>query len=145
MTPPKFRAWHIKDSSMFDVNLWMRHDTGSVVIGGTAGDKRYHCVNLPDREPEVIVMQFTSFKDTDGTEIYEGDILRGTGIDGKVRTWVAAPLTSFHHWQETQDLIEEHGDIEVIGNRHQNPDLLHPSGSINAARIKHGFPPIANP
>lgn len=72
----------------------------------------------------VILMQASGLLDRNGREIFEEDILRGTGVDGTQRVWVAAPLSSFHHWQETEDLIREHGDIEVIGNRYQNPDLL---------------------
>ena len=68
--------------------------------------------------------QYTGLRDKNGKEIYEGDILRGTGIDEKIRVWKAVSLHYFHHWQHTEDLIDEHGDIEVIGNIYQNPELL---------------------
>jgi len=99
----KFRAWLNMQEEMLHENIY-----GAEKFGG--------------RDCEI--MQYTGVFDKNNVEICEGDILKGTGIGNVVRVWEALSLNNFHHWQETEDLINEHGDIEVIGNIYQNPDLL---------------------
>lgn len=161
MTPLRFRAFDKADRKMFAVDLWMQHFSGSVVIGGAANDKRYHRVNLPEREPEVVVMRSTGMTDTHDTEIFEGDVLefdsdREAQANGlyllewwdEYSRWILRPITN--------RLTDEHSDtaetflggegliwLSVVGNRYQNPELLHPQNSINAARVKKGLAPTS--
>jgi len=80
------------------------------------------------------VMQFTGLTDKSGVEIYEGDILeRRSKYQDDVYeryecVWQYAGWYLRHHCK-TYFTSEDPswGQLEVIGNIHQNPDLLNPA------------------
>lgn len=82
-----------------------------------------------DWEPYINIEQFTGLKDKNEVDIYEGDIVEipcGYGGDffykesiGVIKYeapefWIDYPFAKDNEWI----------DIEVIGNIHQNPELL---------------------
>lgn len=111
----KFRAFWVEDKSMiYEI------------------EKLNTCISEEDR----ILMQYTGIKDKNGVEIYEGDILRGisssfSGVIGEVKLCEYPDNEEYVHsmhygWNVNGiplvDLISD--GCEVIGNIHENPELL---------------------
>ena len=114
----KFRVWYFKEKRMID---WEEMKDGTETIDIYL-EKRCSDISEP--------MQFAGLKDKNGREIFEGDLID----DGLEIYW----NKYWHAWavklpEETtvysllyKYLIEYASDdgIEIIGNIHENPELL---------------------
>ncbi len=122
----KFRAWSKKYNTYFELS-GLHYESGKIdgvfaISGILAG-----IPNVIFLEPEDIVLeQYTGLKDKNGKEICEGDMVRWVddydenayiGFDEGC-FWVNWPINSERINGEMAD------DVEIIGNIHENPELL---------------------
>lgn len=125
MSPRKYRGLRV------DNGEWVK---GWYVVEGCHEPKPHFIVEVNGRWNQVIpetVGQYTGEKDRNGVEIYGDDIARfnhhGKRLTGEVFQSATGEWTiSAGTVGESADLYygRVKKDIEVIGNRHQNPELL---------------------
>ena len=134
----KFRGWHSATNEMYLAERFSTEhlyisSLGSVVFGD---DK------LVVHESNWVLMQYTGLKDKNGKEIYEGDVLSSphfADATGRNHTLKHSVEWSerFHGWfllscssKDPDDgsiqmfVAKKCGEISVIGNIHDNPELL---------------------
>jgi len=115
----KFRVWDRKMQKMF---------TDPIVFnGGWYENREAYETDWSSRDDRKgkFLMQFTELQDCNGEDIYESDILECVRLDkfglkifpgGFVITWDE----SKNGWVD----FHPKDEFEVIGNIHENPDLL---------------------
>ncbi len=69
-------------------------------------------------------LMFTGYKDRDGNEIYEGDILRP---NNSVEYEVAVVYFNYGRWEFGNGTLYDailHAGVHVIGNIYENPEIM---------------------
>jgi len=131
--PIKFRAWDIDNKQMSQPFSWL------ALASGQFDQRTLEAMNL---------LQYTGLKDKDGVEIYEGDLLRlpaknehekstynsfevfwhdndATPTDcGLVLGRLTAHGNSAGGYSGYKLIPKDISTMEVIGNVHENPELL---------------------
>lgn len=141
----KFRAWH--RDKMYNVDTLSINDVGVDGIGSFAHPERNHTINVNSClsfNTSTVFMQYTGLKDKKGKEAYAGDVCKQVMLDGSERFYkifnvkggfaVNVHQDDFHKDVERIVFYDSLGDIqcsswfenscEIIGNIHQNPELL---------------------
>lgn len=133
----KFRAWHKDKERMY--NVLELDFSGNLVLFD------YYFVTTPHGVvqeesfwgpvDEVELMIYTGQQDKHGKDIYEGDIVSYTEIDGyswetnrKARELVTeitvSIKTEFEEYYSGEDTQISYEDIEIIGNIYENPEFV---------------------
>lgn len=144
----KFRAWHNKAKLMAHIN-----DCGDFIFM-REGERDASDAYLSDviLDPSITAMQYTGLKDKNGVEVYEGDIIRWTNLKhywvAVIEPLAYDPNGQLYAIEKYHNLtVDESLDTytykksdsrkgarneiaflskstEVIGNIHENPELL---------------------
>lgn len=128
----KFRAWLKKEKLMGRVTLleWLDFDPDMDLAFETikvqVGMSTYTA--FPD---EIELMQYTGLHDKNGVEIYEGDIVKGSGrlavCTFRINKALGVEVGSGFKFLAIQSDSLEHfllKEKEVIGNIYENKDLI---------------------
>lgn len=112
----KFRAWDDENEKMINV---ARFDFADY----TVYSHLFACEGYLGGA--LNVMQYTGLKDVDGKEIYEGDILK-IWVSGYLQgsPYVVEDMREFYFEVNRDDNYYRISSYEVIGNIHENPELL---------------------
>lgn len=114
----KFRAWDKHDKE-FAQNI-------DCLLDISVAERVFA---LDDENGELIIEQYTGHKDKNDKEIYEGDIVKCFFTDRLYqvvyRVWDASFVCENDEWEEILLFINnERPSLEIIGNIHENPELL---------------------
>lgn len=131
MREVKFRAWDTFKKNMFTpssvangvARVIRRCNIDDPVIKGSDGCNYYKDWDVEQAVINSILMQYTGLNDCEGTEIYEGDVIEDDEHYYSVVSWdendfmfVASDFGALCDYNGTK--------IKVIGNIHQNPELI---------------------
>lgn len=122
----KFRFYHYETETMYEVKAICFEGRPVVTV-------QYNPVlKFPLDSGEL--MQCTGLKDKNGKSIYEGDVLGGDVYPGtyvgycneckSFELFVKGECESCYDELYWSLVVEENGNLEVVGNIHKNPELM---------------------
>lgn len=82
-----------------------------------------NCIEVHAVDPKT-VGQYTGLRDKNGKEIYKGDLILGNGYGPYPVFWDGEHCGFCSCCYSDAEPIAKYSRIEVVGNIHDNPDLL---------------------
>ena len=122
---PKFRAWDKVDKKLkqvYSIDFDENGEIQSIKDEYTKPNEMYAMFEIEYFE----LMQSTGLKDKNGTEIYEGDIIKNSYDEIYTVKWFDAAFYLEEKYNGGFDYHELHleDNKKVIGNIYENPELL---------------------
>ncbi|EKR8974233.1 hypothetical protein P9576_002666 [Listeria monocytogenes] len=125
----EYRAFVKETKKMLPVTDLCFNETEAAGVSGCGNANCTLCVDWYSFD-DVVLMQYTGLKDKNGKKIFEGDIVNCKFFDRMVSdiagvinfidcVWAVSDFKNKRLYQ----LIDV-DNIEIIGNIHENPDLL---------------------
>ncbi len=128
----RFRAWHVKEARMYyrAYQKWLHillceDDRGAAEGAGKPAKRAGYA--------DCVLLESTGLYDKNGSEIFEGDVVRVRHAE-RTFTDVVGPVpdTFGSRVHPLRDLFAKHGlsgdpdraEIEVLGNEFESPELL---------------------
>ncbi|WP_260202777.1 YopX family protein [Lactiplantibacillus pentosus] len=129
----KFREWDkVQNKMLLPDNIEFINGQAHWAEASTDGNGGYSNDGKVDRIGALFELeQFTDLKDVSGKDIYEGDIVKSNykyaqpNISQIIMKDGNSYITGEDLATGNEMLVSDHiGEIEVIGNVHENPELL---------------------
>lgn len=127
----KFRAWDEREEDCYGQAVTPKYIYD---IQNTYDNEQGYSFEEVLETDGLIIEQFTGLHDKNGKEIYEGDVVRITAFedDGDIfihRIYWNDASASFKTYGRTDgwDMTVTPESTEIIGNIHENPELLEAS------------------
>ena len=121
---PRYRAWHKTWEEIGKVKRIRFDDEGNVTTVLFEGK----IFGANEKIDEIELMQSTGFKDKNGKEIFEGDILTSQNYPVKGVVEFRTDLGLWVHYLKGYNYFEDVGNVvgskEIIGNIYENKELL---------------------
>ena len=124
----RFRVWIKTEKRMIETDdlLDIDYENKEIVTqqvyfeNGLPDDRDIYCYDFD----EIELMQSTGLEDKNGKEIFEGDIVKCSGLLGTIESFKAMWICSFVKYNNYQKVGFFAQEIEVVGNIYENPELL---------------------
>lgn len=118
-----FRVWDKEDHRMIPPKYLYSIDLlQEQVTERTKCNYTFSLRSIPFDKVEI--MQSTGFFDKNGQEIFEGDVVKCSGLLGIIKSFKAMWICSFVKYSNYQKVGFFAKEIEVVGNIHENWELV---------------------